>query len=281
MNFLKLTWYFKTLIIIGIILLVLILTIMISRGLMNYRSNRNIDTLYESIESNQTEVIKDDDINQLPEPVYQWLLNSGVVGRERIKKVSLKQTGQMRLNPDDEWLTPKANQEINVTDPGFVWTVNLPMAFTKGRDFFYQGNGEMLIKIAGLIPIVNVKDNEKINESALHRFLMEICWYPTAAIEDYIHWEGISDNQARAYMIYQGMEIYADFYFENNDIVRVETIRYTGADESSTRELCIADLIEHQTFDGYRVPSKINITWVEDQVEFTWYKLEITEMNMN
>lgn len=281
MNFLKLTWYFKTLIIIGIIILLLALTIMVSRGLMNYRTNKNIDTLYDSISLEQNDIIRDEDINQLPEPVYQWLLKAGVVGYQRIHKISLKQTGQMRLNPDDEWLTPDASQEINVTEPGYVWTVNLPMAMTKGRDFFYQGNGAMLIKIAGLIPIVNVKNNDKISESSLHRFLMEICWYPTAAIEDYIRWESINDSAARAIITYQGMEISADFFFENNDIIRVETMRYKDTDETGTRELCIADMIELQSYNGLRVPSKINITWVENDERFTWYKLELTEFTIN
>ncbi|MFP4478732.1 MAG: DUF6920 family protein [Candidatus Izemoplasmatales bacterium] len=281
MNFLKIAWYFKTLMIIGLFILIIAITIMVSRGIMNYSTSKKINTLYSSLDLEASDVIEDEDISHLPEPVYQWLLNSGVLGQKPIQKLSLKQSGRMRLSPDDAWLKPSASQEINVLEPGYVWTVNLPKAMTKGRDFFYQGQGQMLIKVAGLIPIVNAKNNDKINESSMHRFLMEISWYPTAAIADYIRWQPINSHQARAYMTYEDMEVYADFFFENNDIVRVETMRYKETDDSGTRELCIADLVEHKTFDGFRVPSKVHITWVENQTSFTWYELEITELKIN
>ncbi|QWC00249.1 hypothetical protein KHQ88_01390 [Mycoplasmatota bacterium] len=281
MNFLRISWYFKTLIIIGIILILMILTVVISRTLMNYRTNQKIDTLYESLAIDQEEIIKDQDINHLPKPVYKWLIKSGVVGKRKIQKVSLKQTGQMRLNPEDAWLKPDASQEINVSQPGYVWTVNLPMAMTKGRDFFYQGQGQMLIKIGGLIPIVNENNNDKINESSMHRFLMEIAWYPTAAIEDYIEWTAINDHQARATMTYQEIKITADFFFENNDLIRVETMRYKDTGEFGTRELCIGQIIDYETYDGFRLPSKINISWKINSDTFTWYKIEVTEFLIN
>ncbi|MGQ9800014.1 MAG: DUF6544 family protein, partial [Ignavibacterium sp.] len=59
------------------------------------------------LEQNQTNKIKiptEDKINSLPPIIQKWLRNSGIVGKEMIRTVRLKQKGQMKMKPEqDKW----------------------------------------------------------------------------------------------------------------------------------------------------------------------------------
>lgn len=166
--------------------------------------------------SNSTtdQIILKNDLNNLPKIVQLWLNKVGIIGKNRISIVNLTQTGLMKLEPKQiEWYKPKAEQLITVNEPGFLWQVDLamlPVIKTKGRDLFYQGNASMLIQIAYLLPIVDQKTNAKINESALHRFLLELPWYPTAALNDYLLWEEVNSTTARATINYRGTKAAAE-----------------------------------------------------------------------
>jgi hypothetical protein len=205
----------------------------------------------------------------------KWLVKAEVVGKPMIKGMYLKQTGEMKLEPEQKYVKPMAeNSNINVANPAYLWTVDLPMIpliNTKGRDLFYEGKGSMKIKLGSLISVTNEESNYKLNESSMHRFLLEIPWYPTAALEDYISWEEISDSRDKAIMKFKGIEIEATYFFNDSGMVeKVETMRHKGSDENSEREKCVGDLLEFETVDGFLVPVKINISWINDKEKFTW-----------
>jgi hypothetical protein len=279
LNMLTSTWYMKIMTVVIALFLILLISALVSRKAMDAQIEKESAMLLDSLADHDQKVITEEDIKDFPEPIHTWLKNVGIIGKKPIRSMTLEQTGSMRLNPDQKWMTPKAKQYINVKEPGYLWHVDLPMMWTKGRDLFYQGDGEMLIKLGGLIPVVNEKDNEKINESSLHRFLMEIPWYPTAALADYISFEAIDDTRAKATMTYQGMTVDANFVFENDELIRVETMRYKDTDDSAKRMLCIGEMKTYDTFSGISIPSSIEITWVDDGTRFTWYKLDLLHVS--
>jgi hypothetical protein len=264
---------------VGIAVLVISVASIFSLGKYNFdkqiEEEINLITNYENTEKH---VVKKEDLEDLPKNVQKWLVKAGVVGKPMIKGMYLKQTGEMKLEPEQKYVKPMAEQYINISKPAYLWTVDLPMIpliNTKGRDLFYEGKGSMRIKLGSLISVVNEESNYKLNESSMHRFLLEIPWYPTAALEDYISWEEIDDLRAKAIMKYKGIEIEATFFFDNSGMVeKVEAIRYKGSDENSERERCIGDLLEFETVDGFLVPVKINISWITDEEKFTWYKIK-------
>jgi len=267
-------------ILIGLILIIIVV-FFIGNLQMNKRISREKNILMDGLNKNQedTELIVEDDIKELPLVVQKWLKEVGVLGQKKIKAVTLSQKGKMKLNPDQkEWYEPEAEQDIRVDRPGYLWQVDIPMfkiLNIKGRDLFNNGEGAMEIRIASLIPVVNEKNNKKINESSMHRFLMEIPWYPTAAIEDYIHWEEINSNIAKATLTYQDISVESDFYFnEDGSLKKIESLRYKETDEDAKRIPCIGEIKGFTEVDGLKIPNLIDITWMIDQKPFTWYKLE-------
>lgn len=272
-------------ILIGLILMIIIV-IFFGNVQMNKNISREINILMEGVNNNQEndELIDEDDLKELPFSVQNWLKDVGILGQKKIKAVTLSQKGKMKLNPDQKnWYEAEAEQHIRVDIPGYLWQVNIPMfkiLNIKGRDLFINGEGAMEIRIASLIPVVNENGNKKIDESSLHRFLMELPWYPTAAIEDYISWEEVSGETAKATMNYKGMSVEAKFYFsENGNLKKIESIRYKETDKDAKRIPCIGEIKGYTMVEGLKIPNIIDITWLIDKESFTWYKLENYNMN--
>lgn len=284
-NFIMHYWW---LILLGIVLL----TVLAFAGgslYMNNRISSEVDQLMamdRETTARDASTITEEELEGLPEPVRKWLFSVGVVGQDKLRSVEFSQRGNMKLEPGQkQWIEAKAKQYVRVDQPGFLWHVDLPMIpliNTKGRDLFYEGESLMEVRIGSLIPVVNAKDSAKLNESALHRFLLEIPLYPTAALEDYMSWEAIDQQSAKGILTYRGMTVEATFYFdEDGTLNRMESLRYKDHDEQAKRIPCIGTVKEHKVFDGLKVPTKVEITWIMDDKPFTWYQLEIFDMHFD
>ena len=97
-----------------------------------------------------TEVTREQ-LAELPSPVAKWLKVSGVVGKENIRTVWIKQKAKMKMKPEQEnWNHATAEQYFSIQNPAFVWKVKMkmpPFIRITGRDKFIDGKGEMQIKM--------------------------------------------------------------------------------------------------------------------------------------
>jgi hypothetical protein len=224
-------------------------------------------------------MITEKDLEKLPEPVKKWLINTGVLGKKRIKSVSLSQNGKMKLNPkQNKWYSSTAKQYIRVDEPEFKWNVKVsiaPFINVNGEDIFRMGKGDLKMSLFSLIPIAHVKDNEKTNESSLSRFLLELPWYPTAALEDYVEWESIDTKSAFCKMKFKDLEATGTFHFDSEgNLLKVESMRYKDNSPDAEKIPCFGEIKEMVQVDGIKIPSKINVTWVTKGEQFTWYQTE-------
>ncbi|MDF2606738.1 MAG: hypothetical protein K0S34_933 [Bacillales bacterium] len=225
-------------------------------------------------------------IKPLPSPVQLWLTNSGVIDKEEMSVVHLKQVGKMKLkHHQKKWSDSYSEQYITTKSPAFFWSVNMqtiPFLDIKGRDLFKYGKGSMLIKIASAIPVVNVSNEPKLNQSTMQRFLLEMLWYPTMALSKYLTWDCIDNVTAKATMLYKGVEGSATYHFDSNgDLKKVSALRFRETTENSTPIECIGEVKSHFVIDGYKIPNKIEVSWMLDSGKFTWFKVEIVDVRVN
>lgn len=224
-------------------------------------------------------------IQNLPLPVQRWLNHSGIVGKPFIQKVFLTQEARMKMKPDQtKWAKARAWQYVDVETLSFFWKVDMKMMGVpvKGRDRLLDGKGEMLIKVGGLIPVVDVADNAKINSGALLRFLGEIVWYPSAALHPAIQWEAIDSLSAKATIRAAGMEEQGIFTFNaEGDLMRFSAMRYMGSEENAEKKEWVIETIESGERGGIRMPVKSKATWMLEEGPWTWLEIEITNIYYN
>ncbi|TGV04357.1 DUF6920 family protein [Flavivirga rizhaonensis] len=255
----------------------------------NFRFNKMVQkesaTLFDKIEINTASVILEKDIQHLPEIVQKWMKNSGVIDKNNIASVRLKQKGLLKIKPNGKWMPFRAKQYFNLNTPAFIWSAkinNNSTVYALGRDKFNNGKAEMLIKFLGVIPVVDEVENYKIDSGTMQRFLSEMCWFPSAAINNYLQWEHVNNTSAKATFMYKAQSVSAIFKFNNEgEIICFETSRFFGGEPDSKKEKWVVDIVDYKTFNNYKIPYKCKVTWQLKDGNFNWLNLEITDIEYN
>jgi hypothetical protein len=254
--------------------------------LFNLHTNQEIKMMLKEAKELEKTIITQEMIQPLPTPVQKWITNIGLIGKETIQTVYLQQKGTMKLKPEQKkWTEAIAEQYVTTNQPAFIWKVKMnmfPFLNVFGRDHYMDGKSQMLIKIASLIPVVNVSKNEKVNQSTLQRYLMELPWYPTSALSPYIKWEYLNESSAKATMTYKGVSGTATFHFtQNGDLEKISAYRYKDSDALSVPIECLGEVIETTYIDGIKIPTKLNVSWMLETGKFTWYRIKISNVTFN
>ncbi|HXS18784.1 MAG TPA: DUF6544 family protein [Polyangiaceae bacterium] len=222
------------------------------------------------------------DLQALPEPVARWLQRSGVIGRERVRSVRLKQRGELRTSPEGAWMPTEAEQYFVVDEPAFVWTVDARMGGVipiVGRDRYAAGRGHMLVKVASLYNVVDAGD-EKIARGAMLRFLGEIVWFPSAALSQYLEWNEVDDHSAQATMRHAGLTTSAVFHFDAlGRVVSLTAERYLGGGPEAKLTPWFVACSAWHTVEGIEVPVKGDVRWKLPGGEFSYYRWEVVDIN--
>jgi len=236
-----------------------------------------------SISSSQDQSIAP--LEKLPPIVQKWLRNSGAMTEAPIKKVYLKQKGLLKTSPSGKWMPFTAEQWFNISPPSFIWMSDVSMwgpLYFSGRDKLSEGKGSMLIKLNGILPVVNSKNDLKTDEATMQRYMAEICWFPSAAMESYLHWEALDELTAKAIMTIDEKTVMGQFIFSpEGDIVSFETKRYMGQGKDIRQEIWQIHNSSFKTFHGIRIPNKSEVLWKLAEGDFKWLQLEISEIYYN
>ncbi|AXP82247.1 hypothetical protein CJ739_3185 [Mariniflexile rhizosphaerae] len=272
----------------GTVVNIIILLVSIS-AYGKYEFNKKVynetKSLLKGVTIENDSIITKEDVKYLPEIVQKWVKNSGAIGKYKTVSVQLKQKGEMKTKPSGKWMSFEAEQHINVINPGFVWSTEvhvMPMIQMIGRDKFANGEAEILIKLASLIPAVNVGKNEKINQAAMLRYMAEIIWFPSAALNPYISWESIDSTSVKATFTINNKSVVGLFKFSSiGDFMFFKAKRYYEAGDDATLETWYVESKSFKEFNGVRIPNKYQVIWKLKEGDFNWLKFEITDLKYN
>lgn len=232
-----------------------------------------------------TEPIAAADLINLPEPVQRYLRYSGVIGKEKIQTVRLKQKGFFRPQEDLSWMPMIAEQYYTINPPGFLWfgvVKALPFLFISARDKFIDNHGNMLVKMQSIFTLANASD-EKIDQGALLRYLGEIMWFPTAWLSDYIQWQEIDNNSVEVTLNFNGLKVTAVLYFNaEGKIVKLTAQRYREVKGEYFLDAWEAiPSNEYQEFNGLLIPGKVEVIWKLRSGDFSYFRGELVDVNYN
>lgn len=235
----------------------------------------------EKIERNQA--VTESDCEHLPLPVQKWLHRSGVIGQSKTTMLRLKQQGRMRMKPNGKWMSFTAEQYFNTIAANFVWYTRV-QSFAGvellGRDKLKEGEGHMLIKLMGLIPLVNNAPNPQIDNDSMIRYLAEICWFPSAALSEQIHWISIDSSSAEATFTVNEKQVKGIFEFsDEGDFVSFRGMRHFSVGKDTMPENWLVRTIETKEMGRIRIPARTEVIWKLESGDFKWLELEIIEID--
>lgn len=267
----------------GSVLNLILLPIALTAVFSNIFEQQTQD-LRRSILSSAKSVSMDDAqaaLQNLPEPVQRWVVHSGALDQPIPRTIRLEQSCQMKLKPEQEnWMPATAQQEFTTEPPAFVWAVQLkmhPLMSVLGRDVFVNGKGSMLMKLAGVIPVVNISDEPKLNSGTMQRYLGEIVWFPAMALSPHIVWEQTGEHSAKARMIFGETEAEGHFFFHpDGTLDRYTALRYFGAVEDAHLLEWIVTVRRNDRMAGVLIPVEVEASWMLETGKWSWLEMKIT-----
>ncbi|MEL7564238.1 MAG: DUF6544 family protein [Dehalobacterium sp.] len=278
----KITFFiFGTLIIIFFLILIVSF---IANAFFHKRVDKEVSELFKNGIKDKKEIVSKADLEGLPLCVQKWLESSQVIGKQKVRTVRLKQKGLIRIREGQSWMPTEAEQYFTIDKPGFIWQAKIkaaPFLYIVGRDKYYEGKGNMLIKLLSLISVADARGKE-LDQGALLRYLAETMWFPSAALSNYIKLEEIDSNSAKATMSYGGVTASGIFLFnEKYEIISFVAQRYMEINQKYSLETWFPVVKEYKDFNGYRLPSKAEVIWKLKTGDFKWYQLEIIDIEYN
>lgn len=216
-------------------------------------------------------------VASLPDPVQRYVKMAGFADRPLPKagEVIWKES-RIKFGPNKPWTSLKTLQFNATPSPvrmAYMTTKMFGVLPFEGRDLFADGQGHMLGKIAGVIPVFDDRSKE-ISRSGVVTVLAEIFLVPGYLTESYLTWEAIDAYSAKAKLTDHGLTGEGIFTF--NDLGEVTTFvshdRYyanpNGGNERQTWTAYCENYIEK---DGVRFPSTVRAVWSLPEGEFEYW----------
>lgn len=269
-------------IIVGTIIILIVASITIFSIAFRRRVKKEAVELLSKSGKETKGVVTEEDLRRLPEPVRKYLEYTKIIGKEKTRTVRLKEKGFFRQKEGQKWTPFQAEQYYTTNPPAFIWfgAINIaPLLSITARDMYFEGKGNMLIKLLSTLTVADAKGRE-MDEATLMRYLDEMMWFPTAYLNDYIRWESIDAKSAKATISDKGITASAILYFnEKGELKNFVGERLCSA--TGKKETWSTPVIEYNEINGVKIPIKGEGVWNLSSGDFSYIRLEITDIEYN
>jgi hypothetical protein len=189
-----------------------------------------------------------------------------------IKTARMRQTGELRISTENEkWSRFKGSEVVVPAGPGFVWTAEVAMPLgthVRVIDSYIGGIGSGRVSFLSGLPISSESGVVELNSGALHRYLAEAVWYPTALLpQSGVSWSPINDDAALATLTDEETTVSLEFRF--NDIGEVTGIyspgRFGRFRDGYKRVPWEGRFSYYEVRAGMRVPTFGEVGWYDSE----------------
>lgn len=209
------------------------------------------------------------DLEGLPAPVARYFRAVLQDGQLLVRQCRIRQAGHFLVRPEkNAWGPFTAVQYLTSRPAGFVWDARIRMApgvDVYVRDALIGESGSMLGKALGLFTVVRLEHTAGITAGALHRYLAEAVWCPTALLPAAgVIWTAVDDSTARASLSAGTVTVTLDFHFGADSLVRsVFTAERQYAKDGRTMPMpWQGRWTEYGERNGVRVPLAGEVEWL-------------------
>lgn len=208
---------------------------------------------------------------ELPPPVARYFRQALTDGQPIITVARLRQSGELRTSlRSDRWPGFTATQTVVPGAPGFVWNakVMMPLAtHVRVLDSYAAGIGSGRVSVLSAFAVASESGTPELNSGALHRYLAEAVWYPTALLpQSGVHWSPVDDRSARATITDRGTTVSLEFRFNpQGEVTGIYSPGRFGRFDGGYRAVPWEGHFRHyEVRSGMRVPTFGEVGWHVD-----------------
>ena len=265
-------------IVIVIFAVVAVIAIFIGQARENIKTDAQLAALVQGVSRPGTTTVDFDSFSTLPPPVARYFRHVLAENQKLIKTATMQQSGRLRTSTTtDAWSEFTARHVVAPAATGFVWIarVAMPLAtHVRVVDSYIAGVGGGRVSILSAFTVAAEAGDPELNSGALHRYLSEAVWYPTALLpQSGVRWSPVDDHAAMATVTDGRTTVSLEFRF--NDIGEVVGIyspgRFGRFDQAYSRVPWEGHFHDYQSRGGMRIPSYGEVGWYEGQtLELVW-----------
>ena len=217
-------------------------------------------------------------LTDLPPPVARYFRHVLTDGQELIYLARMQQSGVLRTSTaTDSWSPFTAAQVVVPPVTGFFWNAKIEMPLgthVRVLDSYSAGVGSGRVSLLSAFAIASEAGVPELNSGALHRYLAEAVWFPTALLpQSGVTWSPIDDYSALATLADGNTAVSLEFRF--NDVGEVTGIysdgRFGSFDGEYRRVPWEGRFRDYQAQGGMRVPLYGEVGWYEHGVlQLVW-----------
>lgn len=268
-----------------LILLMLAAVVAYFLGRVRFRHQvmREIEQLAATAPAQPAATVTGADLAGLPAPLQRYFRFTGVVGKPRPRLVHLTHAGVIRTKPDASWMPVHGEEYFSVNPPGFIWYAQMqtgPLNLISVRDHYVNGEGNVLVKLAGLFTVGDSGPNREINQSALLRYAGEAVWFPAALLmRDAIAWEPIDDASVR--MIVHDHDAQATAILTFNERGELTQLFSNDRYRDATPEPWTVYCRHYRELAGVQIPTEVEVVWNQPAGDFSYAIFQVTALEFD
>jgi hypothetical protein len=212
----------------------------------------------------------------LPAPVRRYFEFALTPGQPLVEAARLEHAGEFAARPG-RWSPFTSVEQFTVQPPGFVWDARIrmwPLAAVTVRDSYSRGEGAMLVKLAGLIPMVDRRGTPELASGALMRYLAEAAWLPTALLPaSGVAWEALDERSARATLVDSGVRVSLNFHFgAQGGIRRVTGDRFRDVEGRGVLTRWEGEFSDYRRVEGMMIPHTGEVAWALPDARMPYWR---------
>lgn len=155
---------------------------------------------------------------RLPAPVQRYLRLALPVPTPPIRVARFAQAGVLRSDPASaRWLPFQATHRVVPAASAFLWDARVraaPLVRVRVLDALIDGRGSGWVGLLSRLTLSASIPSAEMDSGALHRFLAEAPWYPTALLPSVrLAWRGIDETRALATLSCGAVAVSLEFRF--------------------------------------------------------------------
>lgn len=222
----------------------------------------------------------------MPLPVQNYFKFALTDGQYYISNAKLSHNGEFRQNENQKWFKINGEEHFTTEPPGFVWVGRmeiLPLIWLTGIDQFIDSHGSFQIKLMSILQISVAPKGRELDESELMRWIGEDPLFPTSLLpSNYLRWEHISDNIAKAIANTSRTSVELIFHFKKHgEISFVEGQRYRTIGDKYVKEMWQGPYSNYVDKENMMIPLNIEVKWTGQKGDFSYAKFKIKNIKYN
>lgn len=275
------------------ILLILLCIVILIASFLVYKSGELKRTYEKEVEKelghavpSGKDLLTEEDIRHLPEPVQKYLRYANVIGKEKVRNFRVTFDGEFKTDPKGDWARMNAVQYTDLNDTTRLFYMEMKMFGlpVAGLHKYADAKAIMLVKLAGLITVADGR-GEEMNQGETVTVFNDMCMLaPASLIDRRISWQSIDPLTVKGTFINNGNKVSAILYFNN----RGELINFVSDDryysptgKAYEKYRWSTPIKDYKDYNGARISSGGEAVWSFPEGEYSYGRIDIKEIEYN